>query len=232
MRKVLIAILVVALFSSFLVFADESNFLDLFDSVQFSTGFDMFMAQGKITKSEDLKDNNKFGFGIGLSTTLDLSAIPYFPSDDWRAYVGYDLFFSGNQTLYGYKVPGKEATGSLGMKLHIGGLYHTTFGTPLDFYFGGGLAWNRISAKLSSQLSDFKSGDTISASSWGISLYAESSYEFYRHFATFVTVIPDITFLTRLQSKGKPDGASVVVYKTSFGFGFDLSIKTGIKYVF
>lgn len=228
MRKVLIAILVVALFSSFLVFADESNFLDLFDSVQFSTGFDMFMAKGKFTsKTESSKDNNKFGFGVGLSTTLDLSAIPNFPSDDWRAYVGYDLFFSGNQTLYGNKVTGKEATGSLGMKLHIGGLYHTTFGTPLDFYFGGGFAWDRISAKLSGYNS------TFSASSWGISLYAETSYEFYRHFATFVTVIPDITFVTKSQAKTKADDGPVTIAKmTSFGIGFDLSIKTGIKYVF
>lgn len=228
MRKVLIAILVVALFSSFLVFADESNFLDLFDSVQFSTGFDMFMAKGKFNnRTDNPVDNNKFGFGVGLSTTFDLSAIPYFPSDDWRIYIGYDMFFLGNPTLHGTKYTSNNYSSSLGMKFHMAGLYHTMLGTPLDFYFGGGLAWDRISAKLSGG-----ANNTLSASSWGISLYAETSYEFYRHFATFVTVIPDITFLTRLQSKGKTEGASVVVYKTSFGFGFDLSIKTGIKYVF
>lgn len=230
MRKVLIAILVVALFSSFLVFADESNFLNLFDSVQIGTGFDMFMAKGKIAKTGDFQDNRKLGFGIGLSTTFDLSAIPNFPSDDWRIYVGYDMFFSSGLTHNGAKLPstspGLELTSSLGMKFHMAGLYHTMLGTPVDFYFGAGLAWGHISGKISNL------NRTDSTSAWGLSIYAETSYEFVRHFAAFVSVIPDITFVTKTQRKTVLDGTTSIERRTCFGIGFDISAKTGIKYVF
>ena len=74
--------------------------------------------------------------------------------------------------------------------------------------------------------------ETKSVTAWGIALYAEVSYKIVNHISVDLTVIPDITLITNMQSALELDGYKRIETRTGFGFGVSLSAKLGLKYIF
>ena len=231
MKKIVVAVLILLIVASASILAEEATDKNsLFESIQIGAGFDYFNAKGKFDDLDAVKSNSKAGFGFSLGTTIDLSAIPNFLKGGWYGYAGLDIYFSGKLKFNDQKYPTDvvEVKSSVGFKTHLAILYHTTLNTPLDFYFGAGFAMDNMSGSLRAM--GFSGRESVT--SWGISLYAEGSYKFGNHFAVDVTFIPDITLVTKMQTKSNVEGLKVIQKRTSFGFGFDFSIKAGVKYIF
>ncbi len=229
MKKAFIAVLLLLVVATASVFAEEASTKKLFNSVQIGAGFDFFSAKGKWDDLDAQKGNSKSGFGFSLGTTMDMSAIPKFLADGWYGYFGLDIYFSGKFKFADQKYPTDivEVKSSMGFKTHLAILYHTTLNTPLDFYFGAGFAMDNMSGTLRAM----GISGISSATSWGLSIYAEGSYKLGKHFAVNVTVIPDITFVTKMQTKENVEGLKIIQKRTSFGFGIDVSAKLGVKYI-
>jgi hypothetical protein len=73
---------------------------------------------------------------------------------------------------------------------------------------------------------------TKSVTAWGVALYAEVSYRIINHISVDLTVIPDITLITNMQSAIEYDGYKEIKTRTGFGFGVSVSAKLGLKYIF
>ena len=229
MKKTITALLILLVLSCSFVFAEETVQKSIFESVNFGAGYDLMTANGKFEQESTSFKNKDMGFGVQISTTLDLSAVPNFLKEGWNAYVGLDFFFGKDITFNNDKYP-NELVGvksNLGIKAHFILMHHFTFETPIDFYMGIGFCRDMMIAKLNNALNRI-----VSVTGWGFSLYFEGSYKFADHFAVFISAIPDFTVLTKMQYSHKDDsGLKTVKTRTGIGFGFSISAKLGFKYV-
>ncbi len=230
MRKTVVAIILLVVLSISFAFAQESDSKRLVESVRLGAGYDLMYASGKFDDGKTSFNNSKTGFGLSAGMTFDLSAIPHFMTEGWYSYIGLDFYFSGGLTFRSENHPTETETvnGSVGMKAHMVMMHHHTFNTKFNFYFGGGLSFDWMTGKLTQGTQE----STKSASAWGIALYAEASYRIINHISVNLTVIPDITLITNMQSAIESDGYREIRTRTCFGFGVSVSAKLGLKYIF
>lgn len=230
MKKTAIAVLLVLVLSLSFAFAQDSDSKKFVESIRIGGGYDIMYANGKFNEGKTAFDNSKFGFGLSAGMAFDLSAIPNFLTEGWYSYMGLDFFFSNGFKFKGEKHPTETETvkGSVGMKGHLILMRHHTFDTKFNFYFGGGISLDWMTGKLIDGVQE----ETKSVTALGIALYAEVSYKIVNHISVDLTVIPDITLITNMQSALELDGYKRIETRTGFGFGVSLSAKLGLKYVF
>lgn len=230
MRKTVITVLILLVLSVSFVFAQDSDSKKFVESFRIGAGYDLMYANGKFNEGKTVFDNSKFGFGLSAGMAFDVSAIPNFLTEGWYSYVGLDFFFSNGFTFKGDKHPTETETvkGSVGIKAHLVLMQHHTFDTKFNFYFGGGLTFDWMTGSLV----DGPQEETKSVTAWGIALYAEVSYKIVNHISVDLTVIPDITLITNMQSAVDLEGYKRIETRTGFGFGVSLSAKLGLKYIF
>lgn len=204
----------------------------LFNLVSVGAGFDMFTANAKgyttITKEPyDIKANG-MGVGAGVTAMIDLSAIPDFMKEGWFGYGDIEVFFPDRITI-GDDVYDKDSEYTrIGFKAHMEVLRAVDFGIPVKFYFGAGFSYGMV-------LVTQKKNEQINSSSsqaFGAGLTAIAEYPFGNHFAVNITVSPDFTFLTRVDSSVRYRGTELISRSASLGFGFSLTAKAGVKYIF
>ena len=230
MKKTVVAIFLSVVLSLSLAFARDSGSGNLIESIRLGAGYDLMYASGKFDDGKTSFDNVKAGFGLSAGMAFDLSAIPDFMTGGWYSYLGLDFYFSDGLTFRGQKHPaeGETVKGSVGMKVHAVMMHHHTFDTKFNFYFGAGLAFDWMTGRLTQGITE----SVKSASAWGVSLYAEVSYRIINHLSADLTVIPDITFITKMSSAVETDGYRRIETRTGFGFGVSVSAKLGLKYIF
>ena len=230
MKKTVVAILLVVVLSVSFAFAQDSASKKFVESIRLGAGYDLMYASGKFDDGKTAFDNSKSGLGLSAGMAFDLSAIPHFMTEGWYSYIGLDFYFSGNLKFRGETHPTETETvkGSVGMKAHLVMMHHHTFNTKFNFYFGGGLSFDWMTGKLTQGPQE----STKSVTAWGVALYAEVSYRIINHISVDLTVIPDITLITNMQSAIEYDGYKEIKTRAGFGFGVSVSAKLGLKYIF
>lgn len=230
MKKTVVAILLVVVLSVSFAFAQDSASKKFVESIRLGAGYDLMYASGKFDEGKTSFDNSKSGLGLSAGMAFDLSAIPNFLKEGWYSYAGLDFYFSNSLTFRGDKHPTETETvkGSVGMKVHLVLMHHHTFNTKFNFYFGGGFSFGWMTGKLIQGPQE----STKSVTVWGVAIYGEVSYRIVNHISVDLTVIPDITLITNMQSAVETDGYKKIETRTSFGFGVSLSVKLGLKYIF
>ena len=230
MKKTAIAVLLVLVLALSFAFAQDSDSKKFVESIRLGAGYDLMYASGKFDEGKTAFNNSKFGFGLNAGMAFDLSAIPGFLAEGWYSYVGLDFYFSNGLTFKGEKHPTETETvkGSVGMKAHMILMHHHTFDTKFNFYFGGGLSFGWMTGSLVEGPKE----ETKSVTVWGVALYAEASYKIVNHLSVDLTVIPDITLITNMQSAVEENEYKKIETRSGFGFGVSLSAKLGLKYIF
>lgn len=226
MKKIIVAVLLVAIIASACVFADGFKFKDLFESVQVEGGFDLFTAKSK--NGTERFNNSTAGFGFDVALDLDLHSIPRFLADGWYARIDFGMFFSNSGTVTDVKIKKSDDDfkNMLGYKAHVAIMRKVDFNIPVDICFGAGYAHNMLLI-----VNNVDSRYTIN--SWGIALFATGDYKFADNFAATITINGDFTFLTKFQIKNIAEsGWTSIGRQTAANFGFDLGIKAGVKYIF
>ena len=234
MKKAIVVLLLCAVAVSG-IFADEPEnpkHAKLFNSISFGGGFDMYTATVTAYKAPEESfevKSDAMGPGAGIAAMIDLSAIPDFLKEGWFVYCDVDVFFPARVTIED-KVYDKESGDTrIGVRTHMDVLKRADFGIPIKFYFGAGLSYGIIYAW---KITDTGTVSDASSQAFGAGLLSIAEYAFSDHFAVTVSVAPDITFLSRVANAVRYKGTDIIMRYSSVGFGFSLSARAGVRYIF
>ena len=234
MKKAITILLLCAVAVACLFAEDALRFepARFFDSITIGGGFSMHTATVKaydmLTKEPHDIKSQAMGPGAGIAVMTDLSAIPEFLKEGWFGYCDVDVFFPAKVSI-GDKVYDAESGNRIAFRTHMGVLRRLDFGIPVRFYLGAGFSYGIAYAW---QKLDDGSISDASSQAFGAGLLTIAEYAFSDHFAVTVTVTPDFTFLSTVSNAARYKGTEVIMRYCSAGFGFGLTAKAGIRYIF
>lgn len=203
--------------------SEKGDKWEIIDSIGLQVAFEHVSMMGKFN-SDDVKTNKMSGVGIGLVAELDLSEIPHFLKPGWFAYFDFDLMFSKKITFRDVKYTDEEMSKILGIRSHLCVLRALNLKLPFQTRVGAGVGFNRIAASASEE--------RHSATAWSFAIVGEGVLTIGKHLGISLVADLDLSFVTNAQAKQRmANGAVTFTRHTSGGFGLDLAVKAGIKYV-
>ncbi len=228
MKKLLVALLLLAMVVPCVFAEGEAKSginWNIIDSVGLQGGFEHVSMRGKFI-SEELKTNKMTGFGFAVYGEVDLSEIPDFMKPGWYAYVDFGMEFAGKVTFNDTKYDKETLERKYGIKTHLCLLRKLELDIPVEVRVGGGIAYNALHGKAISTT------NRLSARALGLAIIGEGVYKFNDHFGASLVADFDMSLLTKIQHKYKTDtGYSEIGKHTSFGFGLDIAVRAGVKYI-